>query len=1700
MPHRLPLFTCVALAAVAGAAWGDSARTSGPPAQAVAGPAAVAHAELLPVDDPFPIRRFRANEARLADLLKPADSDPLVRLPRGDFEARVRAAGRAAAEARDLPRVTETRFQASLVGSDLVGTAELDLTSATAAGSFLPIDPLRLALGRATWADGREALLGLPAGATAAGVWVDRPGRQTLKFEWSLAGITEPGEQRFELRVPGSLTALLELELPAGRVPTVSAADVLLTGPFAIPGKSNSLWRFRFGGRPRLDFAVRPAGNPGVTAAASLRAVYDLTPGQLTCAFEYELRPAKGAVGEWVFEVAPGLRVTNVEVNNRAGWSVDPAAAPEAPRRLRVTLRQPGAGGKVLVSAVAPFPDPARPGNHPLPGVRPLGATLDDETVEVRLAPELRAANWNAGDYRVTESHVLPDMTHEITLTGTLLPAGADRLFRRLPTVQTAPVEADFTTLEQVAWRLDADQAAATVRVGVRVRRGPLFQIAVKVPPGYTLGRATAIPDDLVASTRSTGGTVLVEFAHPLGTGQGAEFAFEFRGPALGPVTQRVAFPVFTPLGPAERAGVLGVFPGAVWSAEIRPGVGTVPVGWLDLDSPRPPSGGSAAFRYHADNPDGWVNLTPAQSEFTAEATVGIRHTSAGVVGATALALRVRRGGLGFVAVLEPANGVEGRTWRVVSGGNAVAAAAAVPVTLFAGPFAFAAAGADSPHLWLVRFARPVTGELILETSVVIPTDPEDDSSLPGADAATRLTVWGATEWRAAAAPGVRVPEPPSAPQGWGFTGLYLVTAVRGSGDVVAVFGGTATAGGPALPVALPAGAEVRAASVGGRWVEPGSLRLADGVLSLPVHGTGPVRFEVRYRLPVEPGGVARQVRSPVPALPAPGGEVRRWWAFGPSVLPGWPVWAWDRESPADLPELLGAHPVSGPGSVVWRSSLDEVRVATARLADVVGVAMAAALFALAAAGVRRRHPFCALLALGGLLAVGAGFLLGPPWWQRAAAVPLVVGLAGAAVVVVARGHRSRLPAALAAAGGVCVLTGPDTAAQPVAPAVVVILPRDANGREAVVAPKSVLDRLAAVASPAPPGVLLTSAEYAATADDTTSRVTAKFVAHAFDAGAVASLPLADARLERVTVNGAAAFAAHPRPGVYTVPLSGRGRHEIEVRFTVSVSGTGTEREFRFGVPEGPAAKVVADLPGSAKQAQVVGRVGRQTVTAGRRVRLETDAGAARAVQVRWRDGAGGTAAFKVREGCVWDVSEAGAELTACYIVRIEQGTVSSLRFDVPAELDPLGVAVRSLEPGGTASLRDWSLDAENNGFRPLRLDFQGPTAGRVLVVLTLAPRKPVTRQPVLRFPKVAATGGGEPDAVYGLRAKGVAVEDWARGGVIDFSPDALTRDFAAVPDLRLAPNSPVRVFRPTPTGIPELRPTLRLAAELPGVTLDTAWHLAPHRADADGVLKWVGKESVALVEFTLPAAKVTEVRGPDVAAWSQAGARVQVWLKRPSKEGELAWSATVTKPALAFDAVTPQVADAKLTTDTVRIRPAPGFAVRVERDRGWTASESDALAFDTTNAGAPPVRVIASAKPPVLRDGEMGWLRPTPKPAPTPVTPVPPVKAVAPPPPGSGAPVGPPPESPPRWATAVWGASAWCATVLFLALVLVRAPRGSWPEQLGLVGGLFGTAVAGGWWVGMAAWGAARAAWLAAVVVRGEGLWPEEVASARES
>src|SRR5439155_23533786 len=101
--------------------------------------------------------------------LETFDPGVTVRLRRDEFEARVKAAGRVAAEARNGPRLAEATYTASLTGDDLTGTAEWVVLNPGGKPAALPLDPLRLALRGAAWADGREAVVGAAAAGNPAG-------------------------------------------------------------------------------------------------------------------------------------------------------------------------------------------------------------------------------------------------------------------------------------------------------------------------------------------------------------------------------------------------------------------------------------------------------------------------------------------------------------------------------------------------------------------------------------------------------------------------------------------------------------------------------------------------------------------------------------------------------------------------------------------------------------------------------------------------------------------------------------------------------------------------------------------------------------------------------------------------------------------------------------------------------------------------------------------------------------------------------------------------------------------------------------------------------------------------------------------------------------------------------------------------------------------------------------------------------------------------------------------------------------------------------------------------------------------------------------------------------------------------------------------------------------------------------------------
>ena len=263
-------------------------------------------------------------------------------------------------------KVVDATYAAELDGGDLTGTAEIGVTQRARRDRVRAARPVAPRGPRAKWSDGRPAILSVPANGTAPAVWVERDGRDVLRLNWSLAGTTEPGERRFELRVPPCPAATLELTLPDGQVPT-APADVLLTGPFEAPGQAEP---------PAVAAAVRRPLEGGVRGAAPRARPGGAVQAKLVAPVRPRARPAHRDVR---VRPAPGPRVDGRVGVHRRRRLARHRRGDEQPRRL--DRRSARARRHPARPRHAP---PARPGRQ--------GAAHRDRAVPRCRSPAGRAA------------------------------------------------------------------------------------------------------------------------------------------------------------------------------------------------------------------------------------------------------------------------------------------------------------------------------------------------------------------------------------------------------------------------------------------------------------------------------------------------------------------------------------------------------------------------------------------------------------------------------------------------------------------------------------------------------------------------------------------------------------------------------------------------------------------------------------------------------------------------------------------------------------------------------------------------------------------------------------------------------------------------------------------------------------------------------------------------------------------------------------------------------------------------------------------------------------------------------------------------------------------------------------------------------------------------------------------------------------
>ncbi len=492
------------------------------------------------------------------------------------------------------------------------------------------------------------------------------------------------------------------------------------------------------------------------------------------------------------------------------------------------------------------------------------------------------------------------------------------------------------------------------------------------------------------------------------------------------------------------------------------------------------------------------------------------------------------------------------------------------------------------------------------------------------------------------------------------------------------------------------------------------------------------------------------------------------------------------------------------------------------------------------------------------------------------------------------------------------------------APVTVYLVPGPAGDRDnqSVLAPADLLDRLKALARPAPlvaggPAAVLLDAVYEGKLVDGQAEFTAVFSVHCLsDEPAALALPLDGVQfVGDVWLDGSRAdllALSAPRAGY---SLSGARSRQAQGRAALPrpVVGTPEDRNVLFTVPPLPRTRLSWHVPPGASYTQALVKRGAEwTVREGAGERLEVDLGLLETpvqlptpLHLHWHQAAqpDRPARVQYRAAYLWDLnpgdlSGKASVLTAWLRYRVLRGAVRTLEVDLPADLDARSADVQRIAPASSSvpawlarlHLRDWHVRTAGDK-RTLHLELPYPVAGDFQVILELVPRAPLPALVTLSLP--APHGERGPGSDYlayrthpGLEAQRDTSQNITRIGEGEFAPD-----WPSVPRLPPFHLPPFRggqggapPTRSTPSVPPVLRLHLRRGPSVVQAELDITVQAGPHQAEVQAAaeLKAPNKD-LGLVEWDLPSARLTvaSVSGDDVRAWKQTDRRLLVWLHR---------------------------------------------------------------------------------------------------------------------------------------------------------------------------------------------------------------------------
>ena len=429
----------------------------------------------------------------------------------------------------------------------LTGTGEWVVRS-PGPGAALPLPTGFSPLRQAKWSDGRDAVLFKPQRDGQPQLVTPMAGDLALNLDWSARGVAEPGEVRFDLRMPPSPVASLDIELPPGYVPVVPADEALMTGPYSADAGAN--WRLAFSGADRLALVLRRVDEGRPRLFAKLVAWQRLTGAEGTASFDFQIDSAKAGFTDLEFAFDPGVTPTAVRANNLAGWTVAPEVGPT--RRLLVRLSEPTRSAKVEV--VGTFAVPVGSAPWVSPALTLKDAISRGERLQLSVAPALRFRDWRAGDYHLVKAEGGLDGSYLLDVEPGPLPA--DRTVPVRPSlVVTRPSDRAWKADQRAEWTVGPAGEDWSVRTEVAVSSGAVSTVGFRAPDGWTLESVEV--NGLEATADLAGGQLSVDLGRSARPGDTVEVTTRFRRRQTELPADGLPFPDLMPVGATGRDGRL---------------------------------------------------------------------------------------------------------------------------------------------------------------------------------------------------------------------------------------------------------------------------------------------------------------------------------------------------------------------------------------------------------------------------------------------------------------------------------------------------------------------------------------------------------------------------------------------------------------------------------------------------------------------------------------------------------------------------------------------------------------------------------------------------------------------------------------------------------------------------------------------------------------------------------------------------------------------------------------------------------------------------------------------------------------------------------------------------------------------------------------------------------------------------------------